>query len=300
MAYAVSSDTARNRLALGYLAAGVTVAIWASWLVVTRHSANIHLGTIELGLCRFGIPAVALAPVWWRHGVLPKGVPLHVLALMVLGSGALFFQVTAHGIHSAEAGFSGVLLGGAMPFATAIIGILMFRNRLDGSRYLGLAAIFCGSMTLLLPHFLGGNSDWSGALMILAGAVLWGAYTHAFKKSGLTPLHASAIIAFWSLLIHVAMAGIYGVDFSQVSWPESGLQFLSQGVLSGLVATFTYGVAVRSLGGIQSAAFTALTPVLAVFGGAAVLGEQPGAATYVAAAFTCVGVLLSTGLLARR
>jgi drug/metabolite transporter (DMT)-like permease len=187
-----------------------------------------------------------------------------------------------------------------MPFATAVIGILIFRNRLDGSRYLGLAAIFCGSATLLLPHFLGGHSDWSGALMILAGATLWGAYTHAFKRSGLSPLHASAVIAFWSLLVHLVLAAVHGVDFSQVSWSESGLQLVSQGVLSGLVATFTYGVAVRSLGGIQAAAFTALTPVLAVLGGAAVLGEHPGPATYVAAALTCLGVLLSTGLLSRK
>ena len=300
MAYSFSSDTHRQKISIGYLAAGVTVLIWASWLVVTRHSASIHLGTIELGLFRFGIPAVALAPVWWRHGVLPKSVPLHVLAVMVLGSGALFFQVTAHGIHAAEAGFSGVLLGGAMPFATAVIGILIFRNRLDSTRYLGLAAIFCGTLTLLLPHLLQGGSDWNGVLMILAGATLWGAYTHAFKTSGLSPLHASAVIAFWSFAVHLALAAIHGVDFSQVSLTESGLQLMSQGVLSGLVATFTYGVAVRSLGGIQAAAFTALTPVLAVCGGAAILGEQAGISLYVAAALTCVGVVLSTGLLSRK
>lgn len=141
MAYSFSSDINRQRLAVGYLAAGVTVLIWASWLVATRHSANIHLGTIELGLFRFGIPAIALAPIWLRHGVLPKGVPLHIVGLMVLGSGALFFQVTAHGVHASAAGFSGVLLGGAMPLATAVIGILILRNRLDGMRYLGLAVI---------------------------------------------------------------------------------------------------------------------------------------------------------------
>jgi drug/metabolite transporter (DMT)-like permease len=300
MAYSFSSDTHQQKMVVGYLAAGVTVLIWASWLVVTRHSADIHLGTIELGLFRFGIPAIALAPVWWRNGVLPKGVPLHVLALMVLGSGALFFQVTARGIHTSEAGFSGVLLGGAMPFATAVIGILIFRNRLHGTRALGLAAIFCGTVTLLLPHILAGGSDWTGALMILAGAALWGAYTHAFRQSGLAPLHASAVIAFWSFAIHIALAAIHGVDFSHVSLAESGLQLLSQGVLSGLVATFTYGVAVKSLGSIQAAAFTALTPVLAVIGGAAFLGEQAGPALYAAAALTCVGVLLSTGVLARK
>lgn len=300
MATIVSSESIRSKTALGYVAAGITVAIWASWLVVTRHSANIHLGTIELGLCRFGIPAIALAPVWLKHGILPKGVPLPLLAVMVLGSGALFFQVTASGIHSSQAGFSGVLLGGAMPFATALIGIFVFRSRLDATRYLGLAAIFCGSLALLLPHVFTGGVDWNGVLMILAGASLWGAYTHAFRQSGLAPLHASAVIAFWSLVIHVALAAIHGVDFSHVSLSESGLQLVSQGVLSGLVATFTYGVAVKSLGGIQAAAFTALTPVLAVFGGAAILGEQAGTSLYIAAALTCIGVLLSTGLFSRR
>jgi drug/metabolite transporter (DMT)-like permease len=300
MAYSFSSDTSRQKIALGYLAAATTVLIWASWLVATRHSANTHFGTIELGLLRFGVPALALAPILWRHGILPKGVPLHIVAMMVLGSGALFFQVTAHGLHASAAGFSGVLLGGAMPFATAVIGITVFRNRLDGARMLGLAAIFCGSASLLLPHILAGGSHWNGTLMILAGAALWGAYTHAFKQSGLTPLHASAIIAFWSLLIHLVLAAVYGVDFSQVSWSEGGLQLVSQGVLSGLVATFTYGVAVRALGGIQAAAFTALTPVLAVFGGATLLGEQPATSLYVATALTCIGVVLSTGLLSRR
>lgn len=155
-------------------------------------------------------------------------------------------------------------------------------------------------MTLLLPHLLSGLAEWRGALLIIAGATLWGVYTHAFKHSGLSPLHASAIIAFWSFVIHLLMAIIHGVDFTQVSWSESGLQLVSQGVLSGLVATFTYGVAVKSLGGIQAAAFTALTPVLAVIGGSMILGEAIGASLAVAAALTCIGVLLSTGLLSRR
>lgn len=300
MAYSFPTDSGRRRVALGYLAAAVTVVIWSSWLVVTRHSASTHLGTIELGLLRFGIPAVALIPVLLRNGVLPRGVPLHLVVLMVLGSGALFFQVTARGIHASEAGFAGVLLGGAMPLATALIGVLVFRNRLDGSRAMGLAAIVCGSVTLLLPHLLDGSSDWSGSLLILVGAVLWGVYTHAFRLSGIAPLHASAIIAFWSLAIHLVLAVAYGADFSQVSWAESGLQVFSQGILSGLVAMFTYGIAVRNLGGIQAAAFTALTPVLAVFGGAVMLGEQPEPPLFAAAALTCIGVALSTGLLSRR
>src|SRR5262245_7601073 len=119
MALANSSPLSTRSVAVGYLAAGITVVIWASWLVATRHSASTNLGTIELGLFRFGIPALVLAPVWLKQGILPKRVPLHVTAIMVLGAGALFFEVTAGAIHHVEAGFSGIMLGGAMPFATA-------------------------------------------------------------------------------------------------------------------------------------------------------------------------------------
>jgi drug/metabolite transporter (DMT)-like permease len=91
-----------------------------------------------------------------------------------------------------------------------------------------------------------------------------------------------------------------GTSIAQAPLPEIGLQILSQGVLSGLVATLAYGVAVRSLGGTQAAAFTAITPVLATLGGAVLLGEAVGIAELAAAAITGIGVALSTGIMARR
>ena len=56
-----------------------------------------------------------------------------------------------------------------------------------------------------------------------------------------------------------ALALVFGVSLPQAALPEIGLQVLSQGILSGLVAMLAYGTAVRNLGGTQAAAFTALT-----------------------------------------
>lgn len=78
------------------------------------------------------------------------------------------------------------------------------------------------------------------------------------------------------------------------------MQFLSQGVLSGLAAMLAYGIAVRSLGGSQAAAFSALTPVLAALGGAIFLDEPVGVWEIVAALITGLGVALSTGILSHR
>ncbi len=61
-----------GRSALGALSALSVVLIWASWLVSTRHSVGAGLGPLDLSLLRYGIPALVLAPVWWRTGIFPR------------------------------------------------------------------------------------------------------------------------------------------------------------------------------------------------------------------------------------
>ncbi|RWX06836.1 DMT family transporter [Rhizobium hidalgonense] len=285
---------------LGYAAGTITVLIWASWFLATRHSATTSLGSIDIGLIRFGIPAVALSPVWLRIGLLPKGLPLHLLAIMVAGCGAVFFLVTTLAIHSTPAASSGILLGGSMPLATALIGILLFRERPDATRIAGLAAIVGGVLILLARSLADASLPWTSFALLPAGAVLWASYTHAFRRSGLTAVQASALIAVWSFLIMAVLALIFGISLPQAPLSEIGLQVLSQGIFSGLVAMVAYGTAVRTLGGTQAAAFTALTPVLATVGGGFLLCEPVGIAEISAAVITGIGVALSTGIAARR
>ncbi|KOF22020.1 membrane protein [Ensifer adhaerens] len=288
-------------VATGYAGALVTVLIWAGWILATRHTAGTTLGTIDLGLIRYGIPALVLAPVWLRTGLLPRKLPILLLLLMVAGSGALFFQVAAFAIHVTPASSVGVLLGGSMPLATALIGITIFGERPDRMRVAGFTAIVAG-VALLLARSLAGTAGtgWTGYALLPAAATLWAIYTHAFRRSGLSPLEGSALIAVWSFLIHLLLAGIFGSTLASVPLKEIALQITSQGLLSGLVAMVAYGVAVRSLGGTQAAAFTALTPVLAMIGGAMLLGERIGPFEIVAAVITAIGVALSTGILSPR
>ena len=284
----------------GYAGGAVTVLIWASWFLATRHSAATPLGSIDIGLIRYGIPALVLAPVWLKTGLLPKGLPLHLLALMVAGAGAVFFLVTTLAIHSTPAASSGILLGGSMPLATALIGILLFGERPDITRKLGLAAIVGGVLILLIESLADASLPWTSFVMLPAGAVLWASYTHAFRRSGLTALQASALVAIWSFLVIAVLALVFGTSLAQASAADLGLQVLSQGVLSGLVAMVAYGTAVKTLGGTQAAAFTALTPVLATIGGGVLLGEPVGMAEIAVAIITGIGVALSTGIAARK
>ncbi|MBZ7920927.1 DMT family transporter [Ensifer adhaerens] len=288
-------------VAAGYAGAFVTVLIWAGWILATRHSAGTTLGTIDLGLIRYGVPTLLLAPVWLKTGLLPRKLPVLLLALMVAGSGAVFFQVSAFAIHSVPASSVGILLGGSMPLATALISITIFGERPDRMRMAGFAAIVAGVAILMTRNLAASASaGWIGYALLPAAATLWAIYTHAFRRSGLSPLQGSALIAVWSFLIHLALAACFGSTLASVPTQEIALQITSQGILSGLVAMVAYGFAVKGLGGTQAAAFTALTPVLAMIGGAVLLGEQIGPFEMLAAIVTAAGVALSTGILSVR
>ena len=288
-----------GRSALGALSALSVVLIWASWLVSTRHSVGAGLGPLDLSLLRYGIPALVLAPVWWRTGLFPKGA-MGPLALMVLGSGAPFFQIVAFGMRHTPASAAGVLLPGLMPLAVAVIGMVFLGERPDRWRKLGMLAILAGGAVLVFGNLGDEGLSWISFTILPIGATLWAVYTHAFRRSGLDAFEGAALICVWSTILNLAALPFVGTQFPTAPWREIALQSVTQGLLSGLVATLLYGTAVRALGGTQAAAYTAITPVAAAIGGAVLLAEPLGVSTLVAALVTGLGVLLSTGLLSRR
>jgi drug/metabolite transporter (DMT)-like permease len=295
-----TATQASSKRALGALSALSVVLIWASWLVSTRHSAQTALTPLDLSLIRYGLPALLLAPVWLRTGLWPREVPKVPLVLMILGSGALFFQIVGYGMHHTPASAAGVLLPGSMPFFTALIGMLVLGERPDTARKLGMAAIVLGGVILLAGSLSGDALDWRSYIVLPIGATCWAIYTHAFKRSGLTAFEGGALIAVWSTIVNLALFPFFETGVFDVSGKEIALQLLTQGVLSGLVSTILYGWAVRILGGTQAAAYTAITPVAAALAGGFLLGEPLGAAVITAAFVTGAGVLLSTGVLSRR
>ncbi|AOG09198.1 DMT family transporter [Agrobacterium sp. RAC06] len=288
-----------GRSALGALSALSVVLIWASWLVSTRHSVGAGLGPLDLSLLRYGIPALVLAPVWWRTGLFPKGA-MGPLCLMILGSGAPFFQIVAFGMRHTPASAAGVLLPGLMPLAVAVIGMAFLGERPDRWRKAGMVAILAGGGILLAGNLGADGLGWISFTILPIGATLWAIYTHAFRRSGLDAFEGAALICVWSTLLNLAALPFVGTQFLTAPLGEIALQSVTQGLLSGLVATLLYGTAVRALGGTQAAAYTAITPVAAAIGGAVLLAEPLGISVLVAALVTGLGVLLSTGLLSRR
>ena len=284
----------RRQAVVGGLLAFVTVTIWAIWIVGTRQAVTVHLPLGWLGMLRFGLPAIALAPFWWRLGLLPKGLDWRVLTIMVIGAGAPFLLVVATGMRFAEAGQIGVLAPGTMPLFVALLSAAVDGERFSASRLVGFALVIAALFAI------GGSALWMGqgvgVLLIPFGAFLWGAYTVAYRRSGLDPLAAAGIIAAWSTILLLPLVVTENpADFFHADPLILAGQFLSQSVLSGVVALVCYGMSVRMLGSSRAAIFSALAPPLAAIIAIPVLHEVPSMLTILGVALAVAGVALGSG-----
>ena len=141
------------------------------------------------------------------------------------------------------------------------------------------------------------NSEtWKGHLLFLLGACLWAIYSIYFKQAGLRPVQGLVVGLFWGTLFLVPILFMTGeVSFSKASLEEIVWVCLVQGVIIGVLAMILYSIAIRCLGAAQTAAFGALTPVLALFGGIVFLGETITAGVVAGIFLVAIGVILASG-----
>ena len=291
-------QTPARRSLIGWLAGLATVTIWAFWIVGTRHAVTNHLPPAAIGLLRFGVPALLLAPIGWRMGLFPKGMTL-LKGLGLFGSGAPFFLIVALGMQFAPAAEIGPLLPGTMPLFVALIGWLVFRERPERIRVLGFVFVLIGTLCIGGYGLLfAGNGAWRGHLLLLSGACLWGIYTHAYRRSGLSAMQAAAFIGLWSFLVLIPFGAppLIGALASGLGGAIL-MQALLQGFLSGLIGIVLYGVAVDRLGASRAAALSPLSIVLAALIAIPALGERPSLAAIIGIVLATLGVVLASGIL---
>lgn len=279
----------------------LAVAIWGGWIVSTRHAVHGHLPPATVGWLRFVVPAVVLAPAWWRIGLRPTRGFLPFL-LCFLGAGAFFFLDVANAMRFVPAADVGPLLPGTMPLIVAAISVLVFRERLGMGRALGFAAIALGVVTLggrglLYPE----DGAWRGHALLLIGATMWAGYTLAFRRTGMRATETVGLVGLWSTVV-LTPYGLPGVVEAVASGygREVLFQLLVQGLLSGVVALVAFGIAIERLGSSRAAAFTGLVPALAALIAVPALGEHPDTAAIIGVAATGVGVVLASGAFSGR
>jgi drug/metabolite transporter (DMT)-like permease len=272
----------------GLFAMSVAVLIWAGWIVAVRDAAA-RVGAVDLAVLRYAIPAALLAPVWLRRGVLARGVAPWRVGVMTLGWGAPFVLMGAQGMKAADVSLFAAMVPGMMPLWLAALGAAFAGMRPSRAGLAGLGMIAAAG-ALALAGASGGSL--AGAPWLAAASVGWAAYALAFRGAGLTPVEATAIVAFWSTVGLAPVVAATGSGLEALPVGELAALALAHGVLSGVVSVAAFAAAVRDLGVARAAAFPALVPTLAVAGAWVWLGEAPGVMAAAAVALAAAGVAL--------
>lgn len=291
----------RSRL-LGFAMGVAAALIGGGWQVATRIATTAARAAPEdLVILRYGIPALLLSPILWRMGVVPKWVRRRSLVLMWFGAGLPFGLLAIAGTRLAPTTHMGVLMAGASPLIAAALSFLLWRERVSGLRALGLLLMTLAVALLAAKSlFAWSGETWQGDLLFLAAATLWAIYALAFRRVGLTPWQAAAIVNGWSalaVLVWMVIRSLRGDEFGLSTLPLADLawQALWQGLLAGVLGLWTYSVAISRLGPAQAAAFGALAPAVSAVGGWIWLGDALTPLDGVAVTAAVVGVVVASG-----
>ena len=285
---------------LGLLGGAVAVLIWAGWISATRYSMTQRIDPLVLAACRNGFPALILAPVWLRRGIIPRGANLGAVMMMTLGWGMPFTLFVGTGLVTVPASLFGPLVPGLAPLLVAALGWLIFARIPGRGAALGLVLMAVALTAVLGQWIARGAWDEMGGLPFLFMASLGiSIFTVMLPRSGLTPVEGTAYICLYSLPFLALATVLMPEAFIGLAPSEIAFQVLVQGFLTGLFAVLAYGVAIRHLGPLRGSTANALVPVMAAIFAITLLAESLTPLDWVAVACSSLGVAAVNGVFDR-
>ncbi len=306
-----ASPPSRKQMLAGAAWLLFAVLIWAGWLLSTRlgvgipAAGQIAFAPWDIAALRYLVAGLLLAPVVWKRGwgwrqmtQKPRGWLWYLV--LIGGAGAPYAVIVTSGLTFAPAAHGGALLPGTMPLIVAVLAWAILRERIDRAQALGFALIFAGALTLvgreLIDAAVSGGRTSIGHALFLTSATLWALSTLAMRRSGLAPLHATAVVAVVSMLIYVPpYLALTGARILHLPPGPALFHGFYQGVMTSAVSLVAYMRGIALLGPARAAAFGALTPVLVAILGIPLLGEWPAPAAWTAVLLTATGVVLASG-----
>jgi drug/metabolite transporter (DMT)-like permease len=228
-------------------------------------------------------------PLWGRDGSLGHGV---VITTLFAAEFVLIYQGLA-----LTTAARAVLFVYTAPFVVAVgAHFLVPGERLRGLKIAGLACAFLGITVAVADALrLPTRAELNGDLLVLGGAVCWGATTVAIKASRHVHLTPNK-----RLFYQLGGSAVILLPLS-VATGERGLVAPSPGALSALafqivVVAFASYLAwfwlLARYPASELSAFTFLTPLFGMAAGGLVLGERIGPALAVAMALVALGLYL--------
>ena len=290
----------KNSYLFGVIAALATVTIWAAFLIGTRFAVSGNLTVDEVLILRLVPAFVIMLPLMFKLGVIVRGQSISSLLMIAFGATAVFPYLISSGVYYAPASDAGALAPGMLPFWTALFAFIITGEKPSRIRFFGLVIILLGAFLVgsYAIFSSSGQNTWKGHLLFLAGSGMWSIYSVYFRQSGIDPLTGLVFGLFWGSALVIPLLVLFGnVTFERASIFDIFSMIILQGLLIAIVAMLLYNFAIRQLGPGQTAAFGALTPILALIGSFIFLGETITILKSIGIFTVAVGVVLASGIM---
>ena len=289
----------RDRLA-GLSWAAVAILIWSGSLVMLRLGVTTTLNAYDLTMLRFGVAAMILAPIAWRHHGGSNRVSRTEMAAMITLFGAPYVLLVSLALTTASSAAAGALNPGVMAIATVSLGWMIFGDRIGAARLGGIAVTALG----IVLFACAGGAVTTGHLILVGTGVMWAGYGLVVRAGRIPALIATAIVAVGSAVLYTP---VYLVALpKQIRSAPAGdilLQAAFQGVLVSAVAIYAFNRSAELLGPVAGATLPALIPVVTLGIAVVLLGETAGAASLVSTVLVAAGlalILAGPSLIGRR
>jgi drug/metabolite transporter (DMT)-like permease len=198
------------------------------------------------------------------------------------------------GLAHTKAG-NAALLSAAAPIFAYLSGVLLKRERYSHRVLSGILLSFAGAGTIVLfgAQEVALGANWRGDLLILASAFCWGWYTGAAVRMVIK--YGALRLTLWVMLTGtLLMIPLFLPSMLHQNWtsiPAIGwLGFSYSTFLSIVYSYLIWSFALQHIGVSRTAAYSNLTPMVALFGGWLVLGEHPAIAQFAGVALILGGV----------
>jgi len=175
------------------------------------------------------------------------------------------------------------ILGYTMPIWSVLWGLLLYRERVRGSAWVGIGCAAAGTVLLLSGELRALTGSPLGTILMLVAASGWGLGTQMLKRTQVDI--PSGALTFWMFVITVPFM-LAGTLLVETGWrmPDA-IEWAA--IVYNAVAVFAFCQLVwfmlaRSLPPVVSSLSVMFIPVVGVFSGMWMLGETPHWQDYVA------------------
>lgn len=291
---------------LGLASAVVMVAIWTTFILVSRFSARRALLPFDVVFLRFAFSGLVALPFAWRRVAALRaglGGPLALRrgALLALTAGLCYCGCAYGGFYFAPAAHAAVLLTGSLSLTTALVAVLLLGERLTPLRMAGLGLILAGDLLVgghSVLQAVAGGSTWKGDVLYLCGSLSWAFYAVLCRRWRVGAIDATLAIAVGCLASYVplyalaAASGLVPTGLAVAPWSEIVLIAVYQGGFVMLLSGLAFTQVVATFGPVHTTMITAIVPPLVALLAVPLLGEPLGGAAIGGLACVTVGLLV--------